>query len=414
MIRASLDNLRLAFGTFAAHPLRTMLTLLGIVIGVSTVMTMMALLEGLRLKVNKDFSQLGANVFQVSKWPQGFRMGGSRLNWNKIARRPPLTLDDKRALPELCPAVLRTGASSWQPGQKVRTADTETQPNVFVIGATAEYPDLSGITIARGRMFNDTEDLDGRRVALLGPDVADKLFPSVEPIGQEIRLKGRPYTVVGVMARRGKIMGMFNMDNQVLIPMSTFFGAYGKRRGISLSIEAKDAESFDTAMEQVRRVLRQRRDVAPADDDNFELATNESMAKSLNELSMVVTVATFGVCLLSLIVGGIGILNIMLVSVSERTREIGVRKALGARRFRILAQFATEAVTLSLVGGLLGIGIGFGLAFLGRWALGLYTSVPLWAVLLSVGMSSGVGLVFGIYPAARAARLDPVEAMRSE
>jgi putative ABC transport system permease protein len=216
------------------------------------------------------------------------------------------------------------------------------------------------------------------------------------------------------MARRGKIMGMFNMDNQVMIPMTTFFGAYGKRRNISISIEAKDAESVDKAMEEVTRVLRQRRDVKPADENNFEVATNESMAKSLNDLSNVVTAATFGVCLLSLIVGGIGILNIMLVSVTERTREIGVRKALGARKLRILAQFATEAVVLSLVGGLIGIGIGFGLAFLGRWALGLYTSVPVWAVLLSVGMSSGVGLLFGIYPAARAARLDPVEAMRAE
>lgn len=415
MIRAFFDNLRLAFGTFVAHPLRTMLTLLGIMIGVSTVMTMMALLEGLRVKVNKDFSQLGANVFRVDKWPQGFRFGGgNRMNWNKIAQRPALTIDDKRALIEHCPSVGRTGASSWQPAQKVRTGETETQPSVFIIGATVEYPELSGITIAKGRMFNDAEEVDGRRVAVLGPDVADKLFPSVEPVGQEVRLKNRPYTVVGVMARRGKLMGMFNMDNQVMIPMTTFFGAYGKRRNISISVEAKDADSVDKAMEEVTRVMRQRRDVPPTEDNNFELSTNESMAKSLNDLSNVVTAATFGVCLLSLIVGGIGILNIMLVSVTERTREIGVRKALGARRLRILAQFATEAVVLSLVGGLIGIGIGFGLAFLGRWTLGLYTAVPVWAVVLSVAMSSGVGLVFGIYPAARAARLDPVEAMRAE
>jgi putative ABC transport system permease protein len=144
------------------------------------------------------------------------------------------------------------------------------------------------------------------------------------------------------------------------------------------------------------------------------VSTNESMAKSLNELSTVVTAATFGVCILSLLVGGIGILNIMLVSVTERTREIGIRKALGAKRHRILMQFATEAVTLSLVGGIIGIAVGFGLAFLGRWTFGLYTAVPLWSVLLSLGMSSGVGLIFGIYPAARAARLDPIEAMRSE
>jgi len=415
MLRAFFDNLRLAAGTFIAHPLRTALTLLGIVIGVATVMTMMALLEGLRLKVNKDLSQLGANVFRVDKWPQGFRFGGGdRLNWNKIAARPVLTLDDKRAILEHCPSVKRTSASSWQPGQRVRTAMTETQPGVFILGTTVEYPETSGVVVANGRYFNEQEDLDGRQLAVLGPDVADKLFPSLDPIGQEVRLRGRPFTVIGVLERRGKVLGLFNLDNVVLTPMTGFLALYGKRRTVSISVEAHDLERFEPAMEEVTRLMRQRRRLAPDEDNNFEVSTNESMAKTLNDLSQVITAATFGVCLLSLLVGGIGILNIMLVSVSERTREIGVRKALGARRSRILAQFATEAFALSLVGGLVGLAIGLGLAGLGRWALGLYTAVPIWAAVLSLVMSSGVGLVFGIYPAARAARLDPVDAMRAE
>jgi putative ABC transport system permease protein len=414
MIRAFFDNLRLAFGTFVAHPLRTALTLLGIVIGVATVMTMMALLEGLSIKVNKDMSQLGANVFKISKWPQGMHFGGGGIDWNRISKRPVLTIEDTRALAEHCPSVLRTAGASWQPAQKLRTAQAETGASVFVVGSTSEYPDLSGILIANGRYFNESEDFDGRRVVVLGPDVADKLFPNTDPIGQEVRMKNRPFTVIGITERRGKFLGMFNQDNQVMIPMSTFLGMYGKRRSLSISVEANDAASVDKAMQEVTRVMRQRRNVGPTEDNNFEVDTNETMAKSLNELSGVVTAATFAVCLLSLIVGGIGILNIMLVSVTERTREIGVRKALGARKNRILMQFATEAIALSLAGGFIGIGIGFGLAFLGRWTLGLYTAVPMWAVLLSVGMSSGVGLVFGIYPAARAAKLDPVDAMRSE
>jgi putative ABC transport system permease protein len=414
-IRAFFDNLKLALGTFVAHPMRTALTLLGIVIGVATVMTMMALLEGLRVKVNKDFSQLGANVFRVDKWPTGFRFGGGNsIDWNRISKRPPLTMDDKRAIATQCPLVLRTAASAWQPGQRVKTAMTETQPNVFIIGATVELPDTSGVNIAQGRFFNESEEVDGRSLAVLGPDVADKLFPSISPLGQEVRLRNRPYTVIGVMERRGKLMGMFNLDNQVMIPIAAFQSAYGKRRTVSLSVEAIDADSSEKAMEQVTRVMRQRRQVDPNDENNFEVSTNETMAKSLNDLSAVVMAATFGVCLLSLIVGGIGILNIMLVSVTERTREIGIRKALGARKRRILLQFATEAILLSLIGGLIGIGIGFGLAYLGRWAFGLYTAVPWWSVALSVGMSSGVGLIFGIYPAAKAAKLDPVEAMRSE
>jgi putative ABC transport system permease protein len=414
MIQAFLDNLRLSFGTFVANPLRSLLTLLGIVIGVATVVTMMALLEGLRIKVNTDLSQLGANVFRVDKWPQGIHFGGNRTNWDKIARRRPLTLEDRHALVEHCPSVRRVAASSWQPGLKVSTATLETQPNVFVQGATPDYPDTAGMEVATGRFFNDAEDVDARQVAVLGPDVADRLFPRLDPLGQEIRIRGRPYAVVGVLERRGKLLGLFNMDNMVVLPMNAFLGALGKNRSMSLNVQAVDAEHVDRAQEEVERVLRQRRRVDPADENDFEVATNESMAKTLNDLSKVIAAATFGVCLLSLLVGGIGILNIMLVAVTERTREIGVRKALGARRRRILLQFSTEAVTLSLAGGVIGIGLGFGIAFLGRWTLGLYTAVPTWAVALSLAMSSGVGLLFGIYPAARAARLDPVEAMRSE
>ncbi|HEY0419637.1 MAG TPA: ABC transporter permease [Acetobacteraceae bacterium] len=409
-MRAFLDNLRLAFGTFLGNPLRSLLTLLGIVIGVTTVITMMALIEGLRIKVNRDLSQLGANTFQATKWPSGF----GRFNWQKYAKRPDLTVDDARAIVESCPSVGAVGPADDEGGQKVATSSTETRPSVRITGATAEYPETSGITIASGRFFTETEVVDGRNVAVVGVDVSETLFPGVDPLNHEIRIKGRPFTIIGVLQRRGSFLGMVSMDNLVIMPLPTFMGLYGKKRSLDLNIQARDPTLVSKAQDEVSNLLRRRRGVGPQEEDNFEIVTNESMTESFNQLSQVITIAGFGVCLLSLVVGGIGILNIMLVSVTERTKEIGIRKALGARKRRILGQFATEAVMLALVGGAIGVALGFGLAFLGRWMLGFPTEVPPWAVALSLGMSSGVGLIFGIYPAARAARLDPVEAMRSE
>jgi putative ABC transport system permease protein len=407
---AMTDNLRLAMGTFMGNPLRTLLTLLGIVIGVTTVIVMMALIEGLRLKVNNDLSQLGANTFEVSKWPSGF----GRVNWRMYAKRKDLTLEDMRAIQEFCPSVGVVSASDTSGGQKISSSTIETRPGVQVTGATSEYINTSGITVAAGRFFSPVEAVDGRQVAVLGLDVADTLFPGMEPLGQQLRIKGRPFTVVGVLQRRGSFLGMVSMDNVLIVPIRAYEMVYGEVDSVEIAVQAREPELLNKAQEEVTNLMRRRRDVAPLAANDFEVHTNESMTQTFNSLSQVITIASFGVCLLSLVVGGIGILNIMLVSVTERTKEIGIRKALGARKFRILAQFATEAVMMSLLGGAIGVGLGFGLAFLARWVLGFNTVVPPWAVALSLVMSSGVGLVFGIYPAARAARLDPVEAMRSE
>ena len=407
---AMADNLRLAMGTFLGNPLRTLLTLLGIVIGVTTVIVMMALIEGLRLKVNNDLSQLGANTFEVSKFPSGF----GRVNWRLYAKRKDLTIEDLRAIQEFCPSVGVVSASDSSGGQKISSVNVVTRPSVQVTGATAEYIETSGVTVAAGRFFSPVEAVDGRQVAVVGLDVVETLFPGVEPLGQQLRIKGRPFTVIGVLQRRGSFLGMMSMDNVIIVPLLAHEMVYGQVDSVQIAVQAREPDKLAKAQEEVTNLMRRRRDVAPLAPNDFEVHTNESMTETFNSLSQVITIASFGVCLLSLVVGGIGILNIMLVSVTERTKEIGIRKALGARKFRILAQFATEAVIMSLLGGIIGVGLGFGLAFLSRWMLGFNTVVPAWAVALSLVMSSGVGLVFGIYPAARAARLDPVEAMRSE
>lgn len=409
-MRAFWDNCRLAMGTFAANPLRSLLTLLGIVIGVATVVSMMAMIEGLRLKVNRDLSQLGADAFQVQKWPVGF----GRFDWNKYARRPNFTLADRDAILANCPSVLTAAGEEGENAQKVTTATRETQPSVFVWGATPEWTQTNGWVIAAGRSFSIPEQVDGRRVAVLGLDVADQLFPGMDPLGQTVRVRGRSFEVIGLLQRRGSMLGLASQDNRIVVPLSSFEAIFGKNRSVNISVQAKEANLLSRAQDEVVSLLRRRRHLPLNEENNFEIFTNDSVTKSFNSLSEVITAASFGVCILSLVVGGIGILNIMLVSVSERTREIGIRKALGAKRRRILAQFATEAVTLSQLGGLIGVAIGFSLAFLGRWVLDFPTAVPPWAVGLSIAMSSGVGLLFGIYPAARAARLDPVEAMRTE
>lgn len=406
---AILDNFRLAFGTFWSNPLRSFLTLLGIVIGVTTVVTMMALIEGLRIKVSTDLADLGANCFQVQKIPRAF----GRIDFEKLSKRPNLKLEDWEAI-RTVPNVLTAAAEQSEGGQKVSTAERETSNTVNVWSGTPEYFNTNAVTVADGRAFTDTEYLEARQVAVLGQDLVDKLFPGVNPLGQDIRMKGHSFRVVGVLKRRGSFMGGGSQDNQVMIPLSVFFRLYGRNRSLFISIQARSADVMQRAQDEVTLLMRRRHNLRPDQEDDFAMFSNESSTEMFNNISKVISAAGFGVCVLSLVVGGIGILNIMLVAVAERTKEIGIRKALGARKRRILAQFATEAVALSLLGGALGVALGYGLAFLARWLMGLPTEVPTWAVLLSLGMSSAVGLLFGIYPAARAAKLDPVEAMRTE
>jgi putative ABC transport system permease protein len=404
-----IDNFRLALRTFWGHRLRSILTLLGIVIGVATVVSMMALLEGLQRKVNADLAGLGANGFQLQKWPQGF----GNFDMDRINRRPNIGFGDFEAIQKHVPDVAKVTAEAWDGGKKLSTSVRETRANVQLAGGTLHFFDTNAMEVSKGRTFSESEVADGVQVMVIGPDIADVLFPDLEPLGQEVRLKGRSFQVIGVMTKKGGFAGP-GYDNTAIIPIPVFFELFGKNRSLNISMQAWSTALLQRAQDGVELLMRHRHNLRPDQESDFTIYSNESATATFNQISSVVTVASFGVCLLSLIVGGIGILNIMLVSVTERTHEIGVRKALGARRHRILAQFATEAVVLSLVGGVVGVLLGFFVAYLGRWALGFPTAVPTWAVALALAMSSGVGLVFGIYPASRAANLDPVEAMRSE
>jgi len=404
-----LNSLRLALGTFWGNRLRSLLTVLGIIIGVTTTVAMMGVIEGMRIKVHRDLMYLGVNVFEVARQIEAETLGGKRRRLGED-----LTLEDMRAVRELCSACGAVSATQYQYTQKISSAAAETPPNVLLVGGTAEWIDTHGSRVVSGRFFSEAEELDARKVAVLGAAVAERLFPHQEPLGQSVRIRNQTLTVVGLLQRQGTMVGMLNLDNQVVIPLTLMRQMYGNIQYLEINVQARSAQSFMKAHDEVIGLLRVRHRVPPGEDAPFAVTTNEAGTRRFNQISRAVSATGAGVCLLSLLVGGIGILNIMMFSVTERVPEIGVRKALGARSLHILVQFALEAVLLALVGGLVGLGLGYGVVFGVKWVTGIPSVVQPWVAGLALLVSSAVGLVFGIYPAARAARLDPVEAMRSE
>jgi len=405
-----LDTIAMALGTLRANVLRSVLTLLGIVIGAATVVAMMSFTEGLRIKLSTDFSQLGAGAFQVQKWPH---MSFGPRDWRKIERRPDLTREQGEALRAL-PHVRHVSIEEWGKNpEKLTTRERASKQNISVCGGLPDYEQANGITVNAGRFLVDTDVQLGRRVVFLGADAAEAVFPGQDPIGQEVRLRGVPFEVIGVAQRKGSIMGQ-SQDGWAVVPWPAYERVFGRTRNNNIAIMATSPEEVSQAIDEVVAKLRKLRGLGPNDENDFDYYSNDTSAELFNNLAAMVAAATGGICALALLVGGIGIMNIMLVSVTERTREIGVRKALGARRARILSQFLVESVTLSVMGGLLGVLVGGGIALSARAILDVPASIPLWAVLLSLALTGGAGLLFGIYPAARASRLDPVEAMRTE
>jgi putative ABC transport system permease protein len=410
MLVALLDTLRAALRTLAAHKLRSALTLLGIVIGVVAVVAMAATVEGLRRKIHEDLGQLGTGVFQVQKQPTG---GFGPRDRARFEQRKDFTLRDVALLQEHCRSCLRVGGEVWEPERDVKSAEHAIRSVVQVAGGTEAFFDNNGFALATGRLFSEGEALTGVNLAVIGADVADLLWPGQEAIGQWVRVHGRRFRVIGVLARRGQQLG-FPIDSIIAVPIAAFIPIYGSKRSLNVTIQARDPAHIARSQDEVVTLLRRARGVPPEAENDFELFSNESVRETFDNLSTIIAAASVGICAIALLIGGIGVMNIMLVSVTERTSEIGVRRALGARRRRILAQFVVEAIMMTSIGGALGVAAGTGAAALIRVLVGVPTAVPAWAVILSMLSAGGVGLVFGIYPAYRASRLDPVEAMRRE
>ena len=407
------EAFRVATGSLRANKLRTALTLIGIVVGVAAVISVVTIIKGLNQTVAQTFSSQGSTVFTISKNPQIIK---SREEFIKSNRRKDVTHDDAEAIQRLCTACWRVGIAA-NAIETVKYADQKAE-NVRIRGVEPiTMFDIDGVSINVGRIWTESEGAAGRDICVIGPDMLKNLFndaPADRAVGQEVRINGRPFQVLGVLEPLGSIFG-FSRDNVIYIPYATYQKAYGARRSLVVFTQVRSAEEIESAEDQVRTIMRnRRRDNADPDDEGFALETQDVFLNLYGSATSNIYIVTLGVAIISLVVGGIVVMNIMLVSVTERTKEIGIRKAIGARRKDILTQFLIEAVTVTALGGLIGVGTGFGLAYVISALIGFPLLVSVASAVWGVGVSSVVGIASGLWPAWRAARLDPIEALRAE
>ncbi len=403
------EGIKLAFQTVKANKMRSFLTTLGIVIGVMSVIGMMSIINALDRYMTNALSAIGGNVFWIQKYP-AVQMG--HLD-HKYRMRKDLKYEHAEAIMRNATLVSAVSAEFYRWGKTIKYKDLATNANVLVYGGDEYWMDVNGRNISEGRAISRMDVQHRRQVIVLGTDIVEKLFPFSYPIGEEVKIDGIRYEVIGVMEKMGQAM-MGNQDNVVTIPNSTFIKTYGDWGSINIAVKAKSPELILEAMDQVTAVLRIARKVPPGEENDFEVVTADSIMDTLRNITGFVFIAAVIICAISLLVGGIGIMNIMLVSVTERTREIGIRKAIGAKKRHILTQFMTEAVGICLFGGIIGILLGVVIGLLIAQALKLPPVIPLWSVFVGMGFSLVIGVIFGTYPAMKAANLDPIEALRYE
>ena len=398
-----------ALQSLRANKLRSFLTLLGIIVAVTSIIAVVTVIQGLNSKVSELVTGRGADVFVLDRIGTSEAFSSQALI--EALSRPELTAEDAKALSREGSTLLYVAAEAaqredvWGGSRRVEAMN--------VNGVGPEYPYLSTFEIARGRHLSPLEIDRARPVAVIGEEVAKELFPTRDPLGEAIRVRGRHFTVIGVAKPQGSTFGV-TQDDFVVIPLPVWQKIFSRRESVSISIKAADPNDIQASIDEARMIMRVRHNLRPSEPDDFGFMTTQELLDLYRKITTGIYSALVGLVAISLVIGGIVVMNIMLVAVTERTREIGIRKAIGARARDILRQFLTEAVILAAVGGLAGVALGFGIAVLISQVTPLPYSLRWWSIALGIGISSLVGIVFGIYPAAKAARLDPIEALRHE
>jgi putative ABC transport system permease protein len=402
------ETFAIAMDTLRAHKLRTFLTLLGVMLAVTTLVAVMSILNGLNLYVADKVANLGSNAFVID------RVGivTNLEQWNKARKRPQLTVDDLDAL--------REGMKSAEhiAGQQQTVADVRygnaLSEDVAIIGANPEFGEIRDMDAASGRMLTQIDEDHRANVAVIGPDLVQKLFGGVDPIGKEIRAGQGQYQVVGVTSAKGSVLGQ-SQDNFVMIPLGTYRKELlTPQDSVTIFVSATSQKAMPAAVDEARVILRSRHHQRYADEDNFGIVQPSALMGIWDNLTSNVFGVAVWVTSVFLVVGGIVIMNIMLASVTERTREVGLRKSLGARRRHIVMQFLVESAMLAASGGVVGVAIALAISAVVRGATSIPISTPVFAVVVALFLSTSVGLFFGIYPAVRASKLDPIEALRAD
>lgn len=421
------ESINMALFAIRANKLRSSLTLLGIGVGVFSIIGVMTAMGVLQNAIESGLSELGTNTFQIQKYPAFNFNDRDRFRYRN---RKDITYEQAERFYERMTLAKYVGLETWTGGKVVEYRNLKTNPNIGVAGESVDGLATNNWNIDQGRSFNMQEVQSAANVVVLGDGVVKKLFPTGNPIGEYVRVDGRQFKVIGTLAPRGAVMGG-NQGNFVVIPITTHMNIYGRERSINIMVTAKNQETYNDVLEQSRAILRIIRQVPPGEPDDFEIFSNETMISTFNDMTFMIKIGTLGIACIALIAAGVGIMNIMLVSVTERTKEIGVRKALGATKTNILSQFLTESVVFSQIGGIIGIITG---SMLGNIVAVLMNAPPIlpWnnsvAILqtpildftaLQMNITalifcSLIGIVFGVYPAWKAANLDPIEALRYE